>query len=308
MSGNATAGHTSDRIMEQAPARVIVAGATAKMNHIAESGRGELPLVSVIMPAFNAARYISEAMASVQAQTIAGWELLVVDDGSTDGTVAMVMNAAVADPRIRLLATGGRGRGPAMARNLGLRASRGRYIAFLDSDDTWFPEKLAVQLRALANAAFCFSAYGLVQGQTPTGRVRPVPPSTSYQAMLKGSVIGCLTVVYDSAVFGKPEFPGAGDVKLAWPWNRWPGQIGHEDYALWLRMLRQAAQSSLPVVGIQQPLAAYRLHAASFSASKAKAAAFQWLVYRYHERLGWLTSAYYFAHYIVRAMTRRALA
>jgi teichuronic acid biosynthesis glycosyltransferase TuaG len=123
-----------------------------------------MPRVSVIMPAFDSAAHVGSAIASVQAQTETDWELLVIDDGSRDETPGIVANAAREDRRIHLIRLAGNG-GPAVARNAGIAAARGRYIAFLDSDDLWLPEKLARQLRFMEqrNAGFSYTGF-LVQG------------------------------------------------------------------------------------------------------------------------------------------------
>lgn len=116
------------------------------MSHAERSG-----LVSIITPAFDAAHCIGETYASLQAQTYTAWEWLVVDDGSTDDTPDLVRALAEKDPRIRLLAVAGETGLPARARNVGLAAARGDFLAFLDADDLWHPEKLARQMEHLAN-------------------------------------------------------------------------------------------------------------------------------------------------------------
>jgi glycosyltransferase involved in cell wall biosynthesis len=117
----------------------------------ASPGVSDAPRVSVIMPVFNAERFLGEAVESVRAQTYPGWELLLIDDGSTDGSTALAQGYAAADPaRIRYLAhPDGGNRGASATRNLGIAHARGEYLALLDADDVWLPEKLAVQVAAL---------------------------------------------------------------------------------------------------------------------------------------------------------------
>src|SRR5688572_9571182 len=106
------------------------------------------PRVSVITPAYNAARFLRDTIASVRSQTTSDWELIIVDDGSTDETVAIVERYALEDPRIRLLRQANAG--PSAARNHGMRAARGPFFAFLDSDDQWLPQFLEHQLAVFA--------------------------------------------------------------------------------------------------------------------------------------------------------------
>lgn len=101
-----------------------------------------MPLVSIVTPVYNAARWLPETMASVRAQTLTDWEHILVDDGSSDNSVAIIAAAAADDPRVRLLQTPCNN-GPSAARNMALDAARGRFIAFLDADDLWLPEKLS---------------------------------------------------------------------------------------------------------------------------------------------------------------------
>ena len=101
-----------------------------------------MPLVSIITPVYNAARWLPETFATVRAQTFSDWEQILVNDGSTDASPELIDAAAAEDPRFRSMHTSGR-EGPSAARNLGLKAARGRFVAFLDADDLWLPEKLA---------------------------------------------------------------------------------------------------------------------------------------------------------------------
>ena len=166
------------------------------------------PLVSVVTPVWNAAATLRATVASVRAQTLPDWELTLVDDASTDGSREIARALAAEDARIRLLVRERNG-GAAAARNDAIRAARGRLVAFLDADDRWYPEKLARQAEFMAGHghALVFSAYRRVDAAgRPLGVVRP-PPRVSREQLLRGNVIGCLTAVYDSAVFGRAEMP-----------------------------------------------------------------------------------------------------
>lgn len=257
------------------------------------SGSGHLapgrpaPLVSVVTPVWNAAATLGETVASVRAQSLADWEMLLVDDGSTDGSGALAARLAAAEPRIGVLSHPTR-LGAAAARNRAIRAARGRFIAFLDADDLWRPEKLALQIgfmRARGHP-FTFTAYRRIAADgRPLGTVRP-PAAVTRAGLLRGNVIGCLTAVYDTGFFGKVEMP---------PIAR------RQDYGLWLELLRRTAQAhALPEV-----LADYRVAPGSLSAGKLGAAGDTWRLYREHEGLPRLRAGYYFLHYAVRSVAKR---
>ena len=255
------------------------------------------------MPSYNAGRTIEASIQSVIDQSFDDWELVVVDDGSSDDSIERVLRLRAQDPRIQLFATPSN-TGPAGARNLGIKHAKGRYIAFLDSDDLWLPDKLTQQLQALRaeGAAFCCTGYRLMRGDIITAEQVIPPAHVSYQRMLRGSVIGCLTVVFDTTVFGKPTFDDGRSWLHKTIYGRWVSRLGHEDYALWLRMLRSLPESDhhRAFIGLPETLAIYRIQAGSFSASKKKAALFQWIIYRQLERLALLPSLYYFSHYALR--------
>ncbi len=245
------------------------------------------PAVSVITPVWNAAATLAATVASVRAQSFPDWEMLVVDDGSTDGSAALAQALAREEPRLRLLAHPTT-RGAAAARNHGIRAARGRYLAFLDADDLWRPEKLARQIGFMRaeHHPFTFTAYRRIDADgRPLGTVHP-PAAVTRAGLLRGNVIGCLTAVYDVEFFGKVEMP---------PLPR------RQDYGLWLELLRRTpAAHALPDV-----LADYRVHPGSLSAGKLGAAGATWRFYREHEGLPRLSAAWYFAHYAVRGVAKR---
>ena len=231
------------------------------MTSMPDSGRTS-PLVSVVMPALNAGRTIADSIRSVLGQTYPNWELLIVDDGSDDDTLA-IASGFLADRRIRLLKGAGHG-GPAMARNVGLDAATGDMVAFLDSDDQWLPQKTEKQLAfmARAGAGLSYTAYWRVDadGQTRLSRVR-APPSVTYESLLRTNSIGCLTVMYDRRAFPDARMPDVGRSAEGTWMHRWlKGRIGHEDYAFWLALMRSTpARAAGVACGINEPLALYRL-------------------------------------------------
>jgi glycosyltransferase involved in cell wall biosynthesis len=244
------------------------------------------PAVSVVTPVWNAAATLAATVASVQAQSFPDWEMLLVDDGSTDGSRALADRLAAADPRLRVLGQGAN-TGAAAARNRGIREARGRFIAFLDADDLWRPEKLALQLGALnAGQPLVFAAYRRIDALgRPLGTVRP-PARVSRAGLLRGNVIGCLTAIYDSEALGKVEMP---------PLAR------RQDYGLWLELLRRTPYAhALPEV-----LADYRVRPGSLSADKLAAARATWALYREVEGLPRLRAAWYFAHYAAGGVAKR---
>lgn len=248
---------------------------------------GATPTFSVIMPAYNAAATIDDAIASVQAQTRADWELIVIDDASQDATHACVAARADADPRLRLLTrehNGGAGR----ARNAGIKAARGRYIAFLDSDDQWYPHKLAVQAQALAatNTALCYAGYNETDRQGRIARRIAAPPRTTYRDLLRGCPIGCLTAVYDTARVGKLYMP---ELRL------------RQDCGLWLRILT----SGEVACGLPQVLAIRRRRSGSLTANKLVAARYMWHLLRQEAGLAPWSAAYGVVRHMAAAAARR---
>lgn len=247
---------------------------------------GPVPAVSVIVPFRDAAATLGATLDSLAAQTCPDWEALLVDDASSDDGPALAAARVAADGRFRLIRADAR-HGVAGARNLGIRAARGRFIAFLDADDTWLPEKLALQLPVLrAGAPIVFSAYERVDlAGRVLGRVAAAPRVCHGDA-LAGNPIGCLTAVWDSARFGRAEMPL---LPL------------HEDYAFWLGLLRTGACAT----GLPQVLARYRVAPGSLSGRKWQAARATWGILRAEPGLSWPQAAAGFARYALRAVARR---
>lgn len=249
-------------------------------------------LVSVIVPTFNSARFVAEAVDSVLRQTYENLELLITDDCSTDETWDIVTDFARRDPRVdakRLDVNSGSG----AARNASIDRAKGRYLAFIDSDDVWLAEKLDLQIALMreARAPITFAPYYLIdEGGRRTGHVvdSHVPMSVTYADMLKKkATMGCLTVMID---------------RLAAPAVRMPTMRTGQDYATWLGILREGGRRALRAA---QPLACYRLVNGSISHNKWKKAKQQWRIYRHVERLSRLEACVCFVHYAVNAMTAR---
>lgn len=237
------------------------------------------PAVSIITPAFNSGKYIREAIESVIAQSYSNWEMIVVDDCSKDDTCEIVERLTKIDARIRLVHQIGH-MGPGRTRNAGLETARGRYLAFLDSDDLWLPNKLERQLEYMerSKVGFSFSEYRQMdESGIKYGRLIEVPNKVDYRSLLKGNVIGCLTVIIDSELIGPIRFP----------------EFPREDFALWLEILKRGHVG----YGLKEDLARYRIVGQSDSRNKWRAAMGNWRVYRKMEKLSLAHALYYFSCY-----------
>ena len=196
-------------------------------------------LVSVIMPAYNTESYIGDAIASVLKQTYTNWELLVVDDASTDQTAAVVISFH--DPRIKYLKMETNS-GAALCRNRALSEAKGHWVAFLDSDDTWHPEKLEKQIAFMENNHFFFSYTEYTEYSEEKGREVRLwsgPLKIGKKKMRFFNFMGCLTVMYDR------EYVGLIQVENLKKRN---------DYAMWLHVVKQA-----PAYLLQENLAVYHV-------------------------------------------------
>ena len=246
------------------------------------------PLVSVIMPAYNAARFIGQAIQSVLQQSFPCWELLITDDASTDNTPQLIEQAARQDTRIRVFPKE-TNQGPGAARNHSLSQAKGRYIAFLDSDDIWLPHKIERQLRFMQDrqSAFTFASYSLIgqQGEDLHKTIQ-APASITYRQYLRNTIIGCLTVMIDREKTGRIVMP---DMRTS------------QDMATWLDLLR----TGIVAHGIPEVVARYRIVEGSNTSSKWKSAQDVWKVYRQHEKLSVPASCFNFAGYCFNAIKKR---
>ncbi len=234
-------------------------------------------LVTVIMPAYNAEKYISEAIASVLAQDYTELELIVIDDGSSDATCRIVREFAERDRRVRL-EVNETNSGVAVSRNRGMDMARGEFIALLDSDDAWYPEKLSKQIAALREqgADLACTSYELMnEAGRRDGRLHSVTEKIEFDDMLANNLIGCSTVMMTGRCV---EY-------------RFTTDYFHEDYALWLQMLSDGCVA----VGVTDTLVSYRVMAGSKAGNKVKSALHRWQIYRgylgfpFGKSLGYLT-------------------
>ena len=202
-------------------------------------------LVSIITPAHNSEQFLSHCMDSVLAQTYSDWEHILVDDCSTDGSVKLIQSYADRDDRIRYFRLSENG-GAGIARNMAIKAARGNYIAFLDSDDQWYPEKLIKQVTfmQLPDHHFTFTSYDTVDdyGNRLSNKIK-AKKMVTYKSALYKNPIGCLTVMYSVDFFGKQYMPSIRK---------------RQDYALWLNLLKKTN-----AYGLQECLSSYRVRSNS---------------------------------------------
>jgi len=245
-------------------------------------------LVSIITPSYNSKKFIEETIDSVLAQTYQNWEMIIVDDFSSDDSVDHITNKIKNIEKIKLISLN-QNVGAAEARNRALKVAQGKYIAFLDSDDLWYPEKLEKQIEFMSkyNYAFTFTSY------TPfseDGKIEYkkiiVPEKISYEGYCKNTIIGCLTVIIDKEKTGEFYMPNI--------------RSSH-DMALWLLIMKRGYDA----YGLNENLAKYRLVSTSNTSKKYKAAKEVWDVYRKVEKLSLIKSSWYFAHYVVNALKKR---
>ena len=244
------------------------------------------PLVSIITPVYNSGEFVGEAIRSVQMQSFSDWEMILVDDGSTDDSVEIVESFVNVDHRIRYIQLASNS-GAAVARNVAIKAAQGRFIAFLDSDDRWLPHKLERQLAFMQmnDYSFGFTAYDKINESGKIFEHVGAPHKVTYFDLLKTCSIGCLTAIYDSEYFGKVDMPIIRK-----------GQ----DFGLWLQLLKKTDYA----FGLNETLAQYRVRKDSVSSNKLISAQFTWRLYREFEGLSLMKASYYFMHYAFRGILR----
>lgn len=241
------------------------------------------PKVSIVTPLYNSEKYIADTINSVAAQTFLDWEMLIIDDCSTDNSKNIVEQFTASDKRIKYFKTNFQSGHPTTPRNIGISMAKGRFIAFLDSDDIWLPNKLDLQIPLFLedNVVIVFSNYEKInENGKASGRYIIAPEYVGYNSLLRGNIIGCSTSVYDSKKVGKIFFT----------------KQGHEDFAFWLSILKRGylAKNSSFI------LAKYRRRKNSISSDKFKVFMWYYKIYRINENFSVVRSFYY----LVIAITR----
>ena len=253
------------------------------MNNSSNSNYG---LVSIIMPNYNSANYIVNTVNSVLLQTYSNWELIIVDDCSTDNSLEIINQFN--DARIKVYKTDVNS-GAATARNIAIEKAQGDWIAFLDSDDIWISDKLEKQLKFMVenDYSFTYTSYLVVDSSLQEiNRFEPKKDSCSYKDILKHNSIGCLTVIYNAKKIGKFYMPVEA--------------VKREDLACWLSILKNGETGYC----LREDLAKYVIHEKSVSSNKLKMIKYQWNVYRKVEKLNWFKSVYYLVCWAINGVLK----
>ncbi len=245
-------------------------------------------MVSIIMPCHNGASFIADSIRSVQNQTYTDWELIIVDDASTDESVRIVEKFITNDKRIKLFHTTQSSKLPATPRNIGIEAACGRYIAFLDCDDEWLPTKLEHQIPIfdMRNVAVVFSYYCKMKSDgSLQNRIITSPMLVDYQYLLKGDCIGNLTGIYDTQKVGKV----------------YQKEIHHEDYLMWLTILKEKFYA----MNTNTCEAFYRVQKKSVSGNKFLTMQWHWHILRHELNLSLLSCIKYFIFYAFKGLLKK---
>ena len=250
-----------------------------------------MEIISIIVPVYNASSYIIDTIDIVRSQSLSCWELILVEDCSTDCTRKILKSTLenLKDERIHVIYKESN-EGAAKARNTGLSYAKGRYIAFLDADDVWKKDKLEKELQFMQQkkAGFVFSSYEFGdEHAVPTGKVVHVPETLTYKQALSRTVIFTTTVLIDTS-----------RIKKEWIQMK---DIPSEDSATWWQILRQGNIA----YGLDEVLAVYRRPKSSLSSNKGKAIKRIWFLYRKVEKLSFGYSLYCFIGWALRATLRR---
>lgn len=244
--------------------------------------------VSIITPSYKSERFISQTIESVLAQTYQDWEMIIVDDVSPDNSNYIIEEYSKTDSRIKFIKLE-KNSGPAIARNKAIEEAKGRYIAFLDADDLWKPEKLEKQINFMKekNCDLSYSAYETMTEEGVLENKFIMPPlKISYKDLLKSNYIGCLTAIYDTKKIGKIHMPLINK---------------RQDYGLWLKILRKIDFA----YGINEPLATYRLMSNSVSSNKISLFKYHYKLFTEFENIGKIRTLYYLCWHVLTKLIYR---
>lgn len=244
-------------------------------------------LCSVIIPMYNCSETIEQTIRSALNQSYANLEVLVINDQSTDGSLNIVKNLAKKDMRIHLIENP-KNLGVAQSRNIGFKNAQGEYIALLDGDDIWEPQKIERQIALLQNTKFdfCYSSYSYINDiGKEIGVPRIIPDSCSYNDLLKENFICCSFVILRSELTQK---------------HKMTSEFFHEDFVFWLELL----QSGYKAIGCRDVLLKYRVSRKGRSYNKFSAAKNRWQIYRKYCKLNLMSSLYYFFNYTINGLKK----
>lgn len=243
--------------------------------------------VSIVMPSYKSETFLTLSIDSILNQTFKEWELIVIDDSSPDDSNKIIEKYMQNCEKIKLIKLE-KNSGPAIARNRAIKEAKGRYIAFLDSDDLWHADKLSRQLSFMQEHDVALSYTGYYRIEEISGEIIDqinVPKKVDYGELLKQNIIGCLTAIYDTEKIGKVYMP---DI------------LKRQDFGLWLKILKKVPYA----YGLDEPLAYYRVRTASVSSNKILASRYNWKLYREVEKLPMYKAIYYFGWYTYRSFLR----
>lgn len=244
-------------------------------------------LVSIITPTYNSEKFISETIQSVQNQTYQNWEMIIVDDGSTDKTVEVIEAILRKENRIKLIISK-ENEGPAVSRNKGIAEAKGKYMTFLDADDIWLSNLIKNSLDTIKKTKipFVFSSYKRSNENLEfVYSDFIVPYKVSYTDILKTNSISCLTAFLDIEILGKKYMPEIHK---------------RQDMGLWLQYLKVIPYA----YGIREPQAIYRIRENSLSRKKRNLLTYQWQFYRKVEKLSFLSSTYFMIQWAIRGFLK----
>ena len=244
--------------------------------------------VSVIVPVYNAEKYLKQTLLSIQNQTFKDFEAILIDDGSSDQSGEICDGQAMTDSRFKVIHQ--KNSGVAAARNAGIEQAEGEFIAFLDADDCWLPEKLEKQV-AFMKEKNCFLSYTAYRFIDENGNILkdyfPHRTSLTYSQLLKSNCMGCLTTMYWAKEIGKQFVPLI--------------EKGPEDFAMLLAILREKVKEAFC---LNEILAEYRVVSGSRSRNKIRAALGHWYILRKAEKISFLKAVPLFAEYAYRAVRK----
>ncbi|MCE5221759.1 MAG: glycosyltransferase family 2 protein [Clostridium sp.] len=241
-------------------------------------------LVSVIIPVYNASKTIEKTIKSVLCQSYTYFEIIIIDDWSTDNSFKIIEELSKSDSRI-IIYRNQKNLGVAKTRNVGINIAKGEFISFLDSDDIWKCSKLEKQLEYIKqkNADICYTSYEMINNNETNSVLRVAPKEINYNGLLKENVICCSTAVAKTSLLKKYPFQT---------------EFFHEDFVMWLKLLKHEYKA----VGIQESLVIYRK--GGRSSDKLKACRNRWIVYRKSEKLSLILSIYYLINYTLNGVKK----
>jgi glycosyltransferase involved in cell wall biosynthesis len=234
------------------------------------------PLVSIITPTYNSQNYIKDCINSVINQSFDNWEYIIIDDNSTDSTVSVIQNFCKKNNKISYFSLN-KNMGAAFARNEGIKRADGKYIAFLDSDDTWHKDKLKIQINTMEqyDLKFTFTNYFIVNKEKNTiTEYEALKPTVNYNEIIRFNYIACSTVMYNQDFFAKQYMPNIR--------NR-------QDWGLWIKLINIAGKAHQ----INQYLTYYYIRRNSISSNKLKMIKYHWYIYYEYLNFALLKSVYY---------------